>query len=930
MNGFFSPNEKEAFEERRLKSAIRGSYTRLQNYQDQLRTVGGYPQMERIRGKIDDEQERLLNARAQWDEAHPEKAVTDIRQLINEIDGLGKTAGRVARLVNRAVGIVTTISDYNQRKAQVAGGFNPFNPWSYPETLMGLQGARFDFAQNLGGKLTGVGSSLIMTGTPAGVGLGLAASAAGAGTSIWGSLNKASLANYQGALNIVKTATGGLLEGLNAFLQGVKTVAGSLLSLARNIIGGFSNLFGLSLGLGAAGAGIAANSLRKTFSQSVNWNNQSFTGISLREQLHNEHLEDYWYLGHGAIQGEIVNYNRLRAKFDTEGVFQNQLPAALAGLVPFIAGGRQGFNGIMDMAKYIASIRTDENYTQLENWLSEQNLGVVSHIAGQLLEGRSPQTPWYQYRNAESAERNFRANKSEFDAVGTALQYIFKDISNTIWAKKLPFMDVTGRQIAVQFANMLGAAPLALQGNTKPLTSSIGAFAGMGVRAVDNAGRALDDKTGLGLWQGTKSLIASVIERGLGLADVGLTAAQSGNWTPLWDYMGDQLENVAESAASLMKSAFEQSRPIFTSLWDWIAGKVKAFFNSDFPDTLMRGFHNFSTWMNETLSNVFDSIDTSGLSKWLSGLGVELFHAFQPGLEFIGGALWDIVSGIADAFTFSFNPFEKKEFNPLTLKQDPFLTRSMNEKYERINSIIHVLPTGIPNAAARQTRRIYENKGLESPLLKTPPESVYDNIYQLTGNSYIGNYAMLLAQILQKSKLEGKNKEKVANEFGQEISIFTMMDRADQIAVLSGQDKKKRLETLRDFANLGNPGVELVRSVVAQVDKFSKENGYPSYENEHPPGSDAYRPVDTGRPAPLLSPTPENHALNAVISGLRQTIHDLQNQVKILSEKQDVPLTGFVELKDDKGNFFSVGLTQEALASLNSAYNYRDAGFAGG
>jgi hypothetical protein len=78
-----------------------------------------------------------------------------------------------------------------------------------------------------------------------------------------------------------------------------------LLSIARNIIGGFTHMLGAGVGLAAADVGV----VKSAFSQSVFYNNEAFMGISLRERQKHEHLENLFFLPQGTLQSEVVNFN---------------------------------------------------------------------------------------------------------------------------------------------------------------------------------------------------------------------------------------------------------------------------------------------------------------------------------------------------------------------------------------------------------------------------------------------------------------------------------------------------------------------------------------------------------------------------------------------------------------------------------------------
>jgi hypothetical protein len=934
VQDFMPKSAFKKYEETRLQSAINGSFGRLQSMRDHLPYAKDGAELDKLAAKMDAESEYLKNKKAEWDQTHPKAqgAAKWIKELGNEIEGLGKAASISARILNAGIGGFKAYSGYSQQAARVIGKFNPFSMWSYPETIMGLQQAKYGFWDNIGGKASGLGAGLIATGNPIGIGAGAIASLGGAGMSLFGTMNKMWLANWQSALSVVKTISGGIVGGLKTLLDGAKFVAGGLLTLARNIIGGFTGLFGLGSGLLAAGAALGANTVNKTFGQNVNWNNQNFTGISLREQIRNEHYEDYWYLGRGTLQKEILNYNRTLAKFQTEGVFENQLPAALSGMIPFVTNGRNGLEGIMDMVNYIAKVRTQENFPKIENWFNEQGLDIVTHIAGQVLEGRGPERPWWQYNNQENAERNFRSNKAEFDGIRSGIQYIFKDISNTLWAKKIPFANVTGREIAVNFGNLLGAIPPALQGNMKPLMGGLGYFAGLGLRTVDNAGKAFDEKTGLGLWNKTKGLASTVAERGLGLANIGLEAVKTGNWTPLWDYLGEQAKNIADSAGGMIKGLFDNGKTVLGSLWDWIAGKVKGFFNSDFPDTLMRGFHQFSTWMNKTLTGIFQNIDTGSIAKYLSGLGYELFRAFKPGIKFIAGALYEAVSRVVEMIAYmKKNPFGT--WNPYTKERDYFITPDVAKQYKKIENVINEgFVTSSFDKKATSLENAFKNKGLENPLYTKDYITNYNEVLEMTGDVETAMFAQNLSMWAHESRLSKDNLKTFLNEAGVGLLNFYTKGDKKQKEILDRRDKKDWLGAWHDYATGGNTAERVVEGMFSGVEKWARENGYTDYDKQlaHQNGqnfdkdrtAEWYAPIETPAPKPVVG---EDAALGGVIASLQQTIRDLQAQVKALAEKQGVPLTAVLELKDENGKHTSVTLTQEGVAALfgaSAAYTY--------
>jgi hypothetical protein len=824
-----------------------------------------------------------------------------------ETEGVGKTLIAISSIV----GGFRSVSSYSQEKARAIGRFNPFNLWSYPETAFSLNRAKFSLAENLGGQAMGLGGSLMMMGNPFGLVLGGALTLGGGGASVFGSVNKMRLASWEGALGVTKNIATGIGAGLKSLLDGARFVTGGLLNLSRSLIGGFTHLAGLGIGAAAAGAGLAVTTVNKTFGQDVQWNNPYFTGISLKEQLRNEHYENYWYLGKGRLQEEIVNYNRTLSKFQTEGLFPNQLPAALSGMISFVTKGREGFGGIMDMAQYIASRRTDNNWREIENWLSEQNLGIVTHIAGQILEGRSPNDPYYTYANAENAELNFRRNKDDFDAIKTGISYIFKDISNTLWSAKLPFLDITGRQANIMFANLLGSIPRALQGKPENLFYNLGNFAGVGIRAIDRAGSALDENTGLGLWQGAKRAGSEIASRTLGLADIGLEAVKTGNWTPLWDYMSQQLSDIWGAASGMITSLFDNGKVILGSLWNWISEKVKGFFNSDFPATLMQGFRTFSQWMHETLQSVFESVDTNNVKAFFVNLGYELFYAFEPAIKAIGGTIYNMISKIAGALEYMKNPFSYKK-NPWTGQTEYFITKETGDLYKDIHDMIaSISPNGSfpvgytagTNSAKTLFGRETRNAGnyTESPLLNI-------NKAIITNDEEVRELKLRIFNALKSSRANKEEMPAIVENLENMIGFFSIWGDDSQKKLLNGgKVGNMALSFMEAYALKQNPAelfVDQARSVLENL------------KGQYPMPAAITAAVNTPQPAGAG----KDGALYNVIDKLQQTIRNLEAQIKTMGEKMDKPLTGSIDLTDNNGQHHTLTLTQEQMAYLTSAY----------
>jgi hypothetical protein len=140
------------------------------------------------------------------------------------------------------------------------------------------------------------------------------------------------------------------------------------------------------------------------------------------------------------------------AEFNTLGQFDNGIEKALLGQINATISGKGGTEGYLALVDSLTALRREN----IEALAHRVGWDAAIHMAGQQVEGTDRNRAYYQYANSEDAERNFRANKPVFDDVKTAVGYIVKDIANTLWGQKLPFLGVTGREVGVGVANVLG------------------------------------------------------------------------------------------------------------------------------------------------------------------------------------------------------------------------------------------------------------------------------------------------------------------------------------------------------------------------------------------------------------------------------------------------------------------------------------------
>jgi acyl dehydratase len=881
------------------------------------------------------------------------------KRLSTFINGLDKFRRRGGMQVLRsAASGVSEYARFQGNAYRAVGRLRPFDFWSYPETLFSMGQQQTNFQRGIGNNLMGIGSGLMMSGNPVGIGAGAATSLFGGGMTLLGSLQGIENARMQGALGLTKNIFAGVVGGLETLLSAARTVGGGLITAARQIVGAVTHLLGAGLGLGATAFGAGTGIVTSVFNQDVRWSNPAFTGVSLREQLRNEHLEDYWYLGRGRLQTEIVNWNRKSSEFRTQGVFERQVPTALSGMLPLLTSGRTGFDALYEAAQVLAETQRHASRPQrlaMESWFAQQGLDIVPHMAGQLLEGRDIHHRYYAYANQEQTERAFREHKVEYDALTRTFADIVKDIGNALWNNKLPLVGVSGRQVAVGAANVLGSVPAALRGDASGLLGNARALAGFALGGLDAAGKAFDGWLGrlgfeppayrlwreseprgraatagaraawldskpldaapwAGPWQKLKQAGAYAAERGLGLAEVTLTALKSGHWTPVWNHIAEGVKPIADSAGALISSMFRQGQTILGSLWTWIGGKITAFFASDFPQTLMQGFHTFSTWMHETLQGVFDDIDTGKMGEWFKDLGAELIYAFEPAIRFIGRTLYSVVTSVANAIAYSKNPFSFKS-SPFTLKNEPFLTEQTGRLYKKFyDTVLHDAGYRVriggaleldPLQALMHNTPLSRKVAESGALLTTPNVSKETLKYNFSGVTQDDETIELLYRMSQVLRLERVPQEQLPGfikVLGDIAGNFDKKAQRKQEEMLGGEQWRTIEQTIR----AGNSADAALDVLMPRVKARRERTAETSAARTAP---DATRVEASASGA---------GAANRVLTELERRIAELTAELKALQEEHARPLRGYVDLRFADGSEHRLEITQEALAGLFS------------
>jgi hypothetical protein len=880
------------------------------------------------------------------------------RRLFADMINQARTHGGIQILRNAASG-AGEYARFQGNAYRTVGRLRPFDLWSYPETFLALEQQRTNFQRGIGNNLMGIGSGLMMTGNPIGAAVGAGTALFGGGTSLLGSLQGLDIARAQGALGLTKNIFTGVAGGLKTLLQAARAAGAGLTSVARQIVGAITHLLGAGLGLGAAALGAGAGVVTRAFNQDVRWSNPAFTGVSLREQLRNEHLEDYWYLERGRLQSEIVNWNRKSSQFRTQGIFENQVPTALSGMIPLLTSGKTGFDALYKAAEALAATSRSASGTQrqdMESWFHQQGLDVVTHIAGQILEGKSTAHQYYAYSNQENAERNFRANKVNFDAIERTFNDVFKDIANALWTRRLPLIGVTGEQVAVGAANLLGSIPAALRGDASGLVGGVARLGGFALRGLDGAGARLDDWLGglgfehpdyrlwrrskplgkyaapatldrwldskplnkewVGPWARLKQAGAYTVERGLGLAEVTLEAINSGKWTPVWNYIAESVKPIADAAGALIGGMFKHGQTILGSLWDWTAAKVKAFFNSDFPQTLMQGFHKFSSWMHDTLQNIFAEIDVGKASEWFKDLGAELFYAFEPAIRFIGRTLYSVVSSVADAIAYSKNPFSFKT-SPFTGKNETFITKGIGETYEKFYE--HVLkpshyeraltgelalrPYASFNDKTALSRKVADGGTLLSQNLSK--DTISYNFKDVTQDEDTIELLYKISQGLRLGRVSERDTPYFMKELGNVVYAFN--NKPDNVQKELLQEDSPYWKSFRAVLNGGDP-------FNIAIDKIMEDFVLPR-RGAVQERIDAKSRAEVSR---VEAAAPGGGVASRVLTELERRIAELTTELRALKEERRVPLKGYVDLRAADGAEYQVEITSEALNKLLS------------
>jgi hypothetical protein len=321
-------------------------------------------------------------------------------------------------------------------------GINPLSPFSILKAREKLGGIRGDVQSGIGGMIRNAGTMLPMIGAsfgPVGLGVGFAAgglSQIGGGIlEMTGMKGKATASIRESAVGII----GNLASAITTVLGGaVKLAEGGIRLFAntvRSAVGSITQLLGVSVALGTAGAYATTRLVGNEYKSSVNDPMRPFTGISLKQQNIWKQMEQTYGLSENAIYASQLESQRRASSFRTQGQFNNQLPSALAGMIGYMTLDSSFDERVSYLQNAVSKLQNFPSMrNNLENWVNQMGLNTEMQVASMRYE-YGLDNSYYAHPRIDEIQRGRIVNGGIYRQLQGVSDAVNDEMANAIYSR---------------------------------------------------------------------------------------------------------------------------------------------------------------------------------------------------------------------------------------------------------------------------------------------------------------------------------------------------------------------------------------------------------------------------------------------------------------------------------------------------------------
>jgi hypothetical protein len=567
------------------------------------------------------------------------------------------------RAFSSAVGIGT---GYQTDVAGAYGKFDIRRPVSSGfDVALGLQGAKNNALTGAGSAMMGGGMGLMAVNPVAG---GVLAGG-GAVVNMLGQIGKMHTAVFTSALGIMKNISGAIVTVLKGAFDAIKGGLKFVIDLTRSLIGSITKLVAIGGGI-ALGAGIAA--ITKSLGQDTNYRLETASGLDLKEQQKMDRMDERFFLKPGSLFTASQGLSEKVANFRTRGIFDNQLPTAMLGMIDDVLGAKDGVQGSYDIATVLSKMLNNaKGDARAEN--SIRSLAQAAGLDTQLQMADVMANAKYGYRmngamfkhvDQEGIEQRKRYAKFSYDPLmKTALPSAIDDIGSTLWNNKLPFIGRTGKDIGATFVNMIAGIAPALRGEG---IGKVAGNAGSLLSIIPQAIGGVMKSLGLGgvsdWFKGLKTNVLGAIRGPDKTVFPHEEWQKTYDWKGVWDYIWDGFKRGAENVVGILSDVFDRIEPVIGSLFSKVASMAGKFISEFFSgeNGMAKGILGFIDKVTGGIGKMFSG-SNGGLMSDIKGFGslllVTVYDNLREPIVAITNILWDGVKKIMGFITFIKNPF---------------------------------------------------------------------------------------------------------------------------------------------------------------------------------------------------------------------------------------------------------------------------------